>query len=105
MAEKLFLIPLVNIPQEFNITLAGVQLTMVSKWNEFSGWILDIYDGITGLPLVMAVPLVVGADLFAQFHYLGLPGQAIVYTDGDQYAEPTIDNLGTESNLYLLVDV
>lgn len=105
MAEKLFLIPLTNIPQQFNITIGGVQLTMVSKWNEFCGWLLDIYDGTTAAPLVMAIPLVTGADLFAQPHYLGLPGLAAVYTDGDQYAAPTLDNLGAESNLYVIVDV
>ena len=105
MAETLFQIPLANIPQEFSITLAGIQYVVVSKWNEYSGWVLDFYDAITSLPIVMAIPLVVGADLFAQYKYLGLPGQAVVYTDGDQYAEPTMDNLGTASNLYLLVDV
>lgn len=105
MAETLFLIPLANTPQTFNIPLAGVQYTITSKWNEFCGWVLDIYDGLSGVSLVMNMPLVVGADLFDQYAYLGLPGQAIVYTDGDQYAEPTLDNLGTMSNLYLLVDV
>lgn len=105
MAETLLLIPLANTPQNFNITLAGVQYTITSKWNEYCGWVLDFIDGITGESIVADVPLVVGADLFEQYAYLGLPGQAIVYTDGDQYAEPTMENLGTMSNLYLLVDV
>jgi hypothetical protein len=105
MAETLLLIPLANTPQTFNITLAGVQYAVTSKWNEFCGWVLDFYDGVSGDSLVANVPLVVGADLFAQYDYLGLPGQAIVYTDGDQYAAPTLENLGTMSNLYLLVDV
>lgn len=105
MAEILFTIPLSNVPQTFNITLAGEQFVMTSKWNEFDGWVIDLYSGVSGDPLVMDIPLVVGADLFEQYGYLGLPGQAIVYTEGDQYAEPTLENLGTMSNLYLLVDV
>lgn len=105
MVETLFQIPLSNTPQEFNITLGGVQLTMVSKWNEFCGWVIDIYDGVSRIAMAMNVPLIVGADLLEQYRYLGLPGNLVVYTDGDQYATPTLENLGGMSNLYYLVDV
>ena len=105
MAETLFQIPLANTPQTFSMTLAGVALTMTSKWNEYCGWVIDLYDGTTGEPMVMDIPLVVGADLLEQYRYLGLPGNLVVYTDGDQYATPTLSNLGVMSNLYYLVDV
>lgn len=105
MAETVFRIPLENIPQDFNITLAGRQLRIINKWNDYSGWLLDLYDANTQAPIIMAIPLVVGCDLLAQYEYTGLKGQLIVYTDGDQNATPTLDNLGIESNLYFLVDV
>lgn len=105
MAESLFTIPLENVPQDFAITLSGTQYRIVCKWNEYCGWLVDFYDGVTEQPVVMAVPLVTGCDLFEQYRYLGFEGNAIVYTDGDQFAPPTLDNLGVESNLYLVVDV
>jgi len=105
MADTLFTIPVENIPQDFNITLSGLQLRTVCKWNEFCGWLLDIYDATTQEPLIMALPLVVGCDILEQYKYTGIPGAMIVYTDGDQYAAPTLTNLGVESNLYYLVNV
>jgi hypothetical protein len=103
--EKLFTIPLISVPQTFNIVMGGRQLTLTSKWNENSGWLLDFYDGVTTDPLVMAVPLVTGANLLEQYEYLGIPGALVVMTDGDEFAEPTETNLGSEANLYYLVDV
>lgn len=105
MAETLFVIPLENVPQDFNITLSGRQLRIVSKWNEFCGWLIDVYDANTQEPRILAMPLVTGCDLLQQYAFIEPVGELIVYTEGDQYAPPTLDNLGTESNLYLLVDV
>jgi hypothetical protein len=64
------------------------------------GWVIDIYDGDSNTPIVMNVPMVTGADLLAQYEYLNLKGQLIVYTDGNELAVPTLENLGVESNLY-----
>ena len=105
MTEKLFTIPLVAIPQTFNIVLGARQLTLTSKWNENDGWLLDFYDGVTAEPMAMAIPLITGANLLEQYEYLGIPGMLLVTTDGDQFAVPTEDNLGSEANLYYLVDV
>lgn len=105
MTERLFVIPLDNVPQEFTITLGGRQLNMVSKWNPYCGWLLDIYDAVTESPLSMAVPLVTGCDIIGQLPQLDIPASLIVYTDGDQDAEPTQTNLGRESNLYALVNI
>jgi hypothetical protein len=60
---------------------------------------------VTNLPIVACVPFITGADLLDGLEYLGIPGQLIVYTDGDDTAVPTLNNLGTESNLYFLTDV
>lgn len=97
-----FLIPLLNIPQDFTITLSSKELRIVSKWNAANegGWVLDIYDAETNLPIVVCIPMVSGADLLEQYEYLGLNGRLVVFTDGDEMAVPTLENLGTESNLY-----
>lgn len=106
MAEQLFKIPLTNVPQRFAIELAGLSLVIVSRWNEEApAWMLDFYDEATAAPLIVSLPLVSGADLLAQHQHLGIPGQLIVYTDGDEFAPPTLENLGQEANLYYLVDV
>jgi hypothetical protein len=105
MAEQVFTVPLTNVPQKFSIVLGGRQLVLVNKWNEDSGWLLDIYDGQANKPLIMAVPMIVGADLLSQYEYVGIPGSLIVYTDGNQFSDPTLSNLGGESNLYYLVNV
>lgn len=106
MAEQLFKIPLINIPQRFAIELAGRSLIVVSQWNdEAPAWMVSFYDEATNEPLILSLPLVSGADLLSQHQHLGIPGQLIVYTDGDEFAPPTLENLGQEANLYYLVDV
>lgn len=104
MTETVFVVPLTNVPQQFDITIAGRQLNVTCKWNEFQGWVLDVYDS-NGDPRILNLPLVTGCDLLGQYAHIDPTGKAIVYTDGDQYAPPTINNLGSESNLYLVVDV
>lgn len=102
-----FLIPLLNVPQDFNITLANRELRIVSKWNPSTeaGWVLDIYDGVSDAAIVMNVPMVTGADLLEQYEYLGLNGKLVVYTDGAETAVPTLENLGVESNVYFQTEV
>lgn len=106
MSDQVFKIPLTNVPQRFSIDLAGKSLIIISQWNEeMLAWVLDILDGDTEEPLVCCLPLISGADLLEQHEYLGIPGQLIVYTDGDETAPPTLENLGIEANLYYVVDV
>ena len=103
--EQLFVIPLTNVPQRFTIELAGVAYIIVCKWNgEMPAWTLDILDEVTSQPLIVNLPLVAGVNLLAQFEHIGIPGRLLVYTDGDEFAPPTLDNLGQEANLYYLVD-
>lgn len=105
MTEQVFTLPLTNVPQKFGITLGGRQVYLVGKYNEHCGWVLDIIDGITEEDLIACIPLVSGTDLLEQYEYLGIPGSLVIYTDGDQFADPTENNLGIECNLYYLVDV
>lgn len=103
--EQLFIIPLSNVPQRFTIELSGVVYIIVCRWNgEMPAWTLDIFDEATNNPLIINLPLVAGADLLSQFGHIGIPGKLLVYTDGDEFAPPTLDNLGQEANLYYLVD-
>lgn len=91
-----FEIPLTNTPQTFNITLNNVEYAMTNKWNELSGWVIDIDGYLHGIPLVA------GCDLLEPFQYLNFGGSLFVYTDGDATAIPTIDNLGIDSKLYFV---
>ena len=61
---------------------------------------MDFVDAITNLPIVANVPLITGADCLKGLEYLGFKGKLFVFTDGDDTAVPTFENLGVESNLY-----
>lgn len=98
MAE--FLIPLTSIPQEFSVSLDGREVNIYQRWNEYSGWVIDISDTATNSSIIAGLPLVTGADLLEPFPELGFVGSLLVYTDGDAMAIPTLDNLGADSNLY-----
>lgn len=98
MAE--FLIPLTSIPQEFSVSLDGREVTIYQRWNEYSGWVIDISNTATNSSIIAGLPLVTGVDLLEPFPELGFVGSLLVYTDGDAMAIPTLDNLGADSNLY-----
>lgn len=96
-------IPLNAASQTFQIQLAGVTYALTLIWREApgGGWILDIADG-SGNRILSGVPLVTGADLLAQYAYLGIGGELWVQTDSDAAAVPTFGNLGTDSHLYFV---
>lgn len=101
-----FIIPLKNIPQSFEIALGGVNYLMTCKWNDApeGGWVLDLVDAVTNESIAANIPLITGADCLSGLEYLGIGGQLIVYTDGDETAVPTLENLGVESNLYFVTE-
>jgi hypothetical protein len=104
--EEIFVIPLTNIPQRFTIELSGVAYIITCKWNpEAPAWVLDFADEASNQVLLTNVPLVAGADLLEQFKHVGIPGKLLVYTDGDEFAPPTLENLGQEANLYYVAEV
>lgn len=105
MAETLFVIPLTNEPQTFEVELSGRPLIMTNKWNqECSAWELSIQDANTLTNLISGLPIVTGIDLLYQFSHLGISGSLIAYTEGEELMPPTLDNLGEQGRLYYLVD-
>lgn len=102
-----FILPLTNIPQVFEIALAGKDYLMTCKWNdaEEGGWVLDFVDAITNLPIVNNIPLIVGADCLSGLEYLGFNGSLFVFTDGAELLPPNLLNLGVESNLYFQTEL
>ncbi len=102
-----FVLPLSNVPQTFEISLANKDYTMTCKWNDAfeAGWVLDFSDAITGVSIVANIPLITGADLLSGLSYLGFNGSLFVFTDGDDFATPTLLNLGVESNVYFVTEV
>jgi hypothetical protein len=99
---SVFLIPVTNVPQSFNISLNGVNYNLVVKWNDAdeAGWQMDITNADTDVLLVAGIPLITGLDCLAGLEYLGIGGKFIVQTDGNPDAVPTFENLGINSNLY-----
>lgn len=97
-----FEIPLISLPQKFDVDLAGVTYGMRFYWcAPGESWMMDVADN-DGVPLVQGIPLNTGADLLAPYAYLGFGGQLIVETDFNRYAPPTSSNLGSQSHLYFV---
>ena len=99
-----YAVPLSPSPKKFSIFLSGTEFNLTFTWcGPANCWIMDIAD-VNDVPLLEGVPLVTGADLLAQFGYVGVYGQMIAQTDNDPGAVPTFDNLGITSQLYYLSD-
>lgn len=96
-----FRLPLTNVPQRFIIALGGTEYNLTCRYNDAvdAGWVFDLAD-LNNVSIVANIPLVVGADLLAGLQYLGILGQLFVYTEGNQFVVPTLENLGVESNVY-----
>ena len=97
-----YLIPLSSIPQTFTISLGGIDYNITCKWNEKQGWTLDIAD-INNVNILCGIPLATGRDLLEPHLNLNFGGQLFALTDSSE-AAPTLDNLGTESNLYFVTE-
>lgn len=95
-------IPLSPKNQSVSVVLLNVTYTFTVNWRS-PLWYLDIADA-AGNPILLGVPLVTGVDLLKQYRHLGLGWSLIVKTDGDFYADPTKNNLGTISHLYFVVN-
>jgi hypothetical protein len=95
----IFGIPLQAQPQTFTITLSGVVYTLTAQYRPGVGWVLDIEDN-QGNAIVQGIPLVTGANLLAQYAYLGFVGGLWVQTLTDPDAVPTFENLGSDGLLY-----
>lgn len=99
MSFTIFRIPVVNVPQKFNISLMGNQYTMSCRWNNApdAGWIINFADANTGVIIADNIPLISGCDILDGLEYLGFGGQMVVFNAGsDALAVPTLTNLGIE---------
>ena len=101
-----YLLPLTNVPQKFAISLAGKDYIVACRWNDApeGGWVINLIDEETNVTIASNIPLITGADCLEGLQYLEIGGGLIVYTDGDEEAVPTLDNLGVESNLYFVTE-
>lgn len=96
-----FTIPLSSESETFEISLNGRAYLMTVRYNdEMPAWTMCMSDALTLEPLITCLPLVAGVDLLDQFNHLGLNASMWIYTDGDENADPTYENLGTVANLY-----
>lgn len=103
MSTTPYLIPLQPTNQRVQLTGAGVVYTLTLRWNEMAeAWVLDIGDANNN-PLVSGIAVVTGVDLIAPYDYLDFGFQLIAQTTNDATAVPTMTNLGTVGNLYLVV--
>ncbi|WP_336764158.1 phage baseplate plug protein [Asaia sp. VD9] len=104
MATSFYEVPLVSAPQSFSTDFNGSTYSLRFTFQNVDqgGWLLDIYD-TSANPIVVGIPLVTGADLLAQYAYLGLGVSLYLVTDGDSDAVPTFADLGVASHLYLAV--
>jgi hypothetical protein len=98
-----YLIPLLSVNQEFDVTLAGVTYHLRVWWSAASAcWILDIADEQRN-PLLRGTPLVTGCDLFEQYGYLVFNGALVVQSSNDANLVPTSETLGSTGNLFFLI--
>lgn len=97
-----FEIPLISMPQTFQISLAGVTYNLELRWIQHGQfWVLDINDQ-NDVPIVNGIPLITGGDLLAPYGYLNFGGQLQVTTDFNLNAPPTSSNLGSQAHLYFV---
>ena len=102
---SVFLIPFVPAqPQSFQISLNSIVYILKVRWcDPAQCWILDLLD-VSDNPILQGIPLITGTDLLSQYGYLGLQFSFVVQTNNDVNAVPTFANLGSQGNLYALVN-
>lgn len=105
MARIPYEVPLTPAPQAFDVPLGGTAYRLTVVWNNAptGGWVLDIALA-DGTEVINGIPLITGANLLAQYEYLGIPGTIEVQTEGNLDAVPTFENLGVQSHLFFIVD-
>lgn len=102
-AAVVYELPLTPLPRSLSTVLPSgktINLRLIYLFTPNDCWEMDIADD-KNVPLVCGIPLVTGADLLAQYGYLGLGVQMYCSTDGDHDAPPRFFNLGLSSHLYI----
>lgn len=95
-------IPLTADNQQFSILLAGTTYRMSIIWRDLY-WVLDLLDEQSNT-IISGIPLVTGADLLAQYAYLGLGFKLAIFCDDATQAYPTKTDLGTRSHLLVFTE-
>lgn len=102
MSAQAFEIPLSPQAQTIQIGLSGVTYGLTFRWcGPANCWMMTIADA-SGNNLVSGIPLITGADLLAQYKYLGIGGSLICQTDADVLEPPAFGNLGVTGHLYYI---
>lgn len=104
MAIKYLEIPLRAEQQRLGVSLDQTDYFMVLTWcAPMSYWVLELQDS-GGNRLLAGVPLIIGADLLAQYKHIGLKGALVVQSDTNPQHNPTYTDLGGTSHLYYITD-
>lgn len=90
-------IPLTADNQQFSIILAGTTWRISITWRDLY-WIMDLQNDREE-PVISGIPLVTGADLLAQYAYMGLGFKLVVVCDDSTQVYPTKTDLGGRSHL------
>jgi len=93
-------IPLTSDPQQFSITLGGIDYLVLLTYKNVNegGWVIDISDKI-GNVLVSGIPLVTGTDILSPHGHLGFKGGLSIETSDPSSPVPTFENLGIDTLL------
>lgn len=95
-------IPLIAQAQQFQITILGVDYTLLVVWNPVMAcWVLDILDPLL-VPILTGIPIVTGVDLLGQYEHLNFGGGLIALSSPDRYVVPSLTSLGDSSQLYFV---
>lgn len=89
---------------EFSITAQRIDYILRVYYNRrISQWTLDIKDEDNN-PIVMSIPLLIGAQLTKRFVNEALVGLKYMLLSNDKniYEEATEDSLGSKCNLYFM---
>ena len=104
MTTRYLEVPLRAEQQRLAVTLDQTDYFFVVTWCQPQQyWVLDLQDS-TGARVVGGIPLIYGADLLAQYKYLGLKRALVVQCDNDPVANPAYADLGTTAHLYYITD-
>ncbi len=98
--SRLTEIPLKASNQEMDISLGGVIYHLRIKYNEYSGWMLDVMTQ-SRTPVLSGIPVIHGIDIFEQYRYMGLNGLLIFYCEKPEN-ESEFDEFGRGNRLYFV---
>lgn len=95
-------IPLSPDNGQFSVSIAGKTYLMRVVWRE-PCWYLDLLNADQS-PIALALPLITGSDLLAQYACLDLGFALVVGTDIAGQENPTKTDLGITSHLYVVTE-